>query len=114
MKWYKKLYTWILRKKIMTLDAYRDNAGRLKSKEISEGYVLYDYNNKPIAIFVCANGVWLTIIPYDEGLDKELGALLGEKFSTRYLSGLTEIYDKFGEDLVERENLLKKANGFKK
>jgi len=114
MKWCRKIFYWLFGGGAMVLDVYRDDNGRLKPDEISEGYVLYDYNNKPIAIFVCANGVWLTIIPYDEGLDKELGLLLGEKFVSRNLEYLVEIQERFAADLAERKNILRKSIGYKK
>lgn len=108
MKWIIKCFEFIFRKHVMALENFRDENGKFKPELISDGYVLLDYENKPICICVCANGVWLTF-PFSEILDKELADILKEKYTTRYLKVLIEIQDKFEADLLYREEILKKS-----
>lgn len=109
MKSLKIIFNWIFGKGAMALENYRDEKGNLKAEEISEGYVLLDYSGNPLCICVCAGGVWVTITPYNQSLDKELATLLKGKYTTRHLKWLVEIQDKFEADLLTREELLKNS-----
>lgn len=109
MIWIARFFNWLFKGNKMALEHCRDEDGKLRAEDISEGYVLYDYNNHPIGIFVCAKGVWMTIIPYDATLDNELAALLKDKFGTRHLEWLIKIQDDFAADLEDRKEILKKS-----